>query len=296
MTIQGVLSYLLALIIFRNDAKEYIKEFAMAEDEIKDPAHRANRREMSRRWSYRVFLVIFAFGMASVPEEGFKYLALMCASKYGTIAHDRGYLIVPTAAALGFATTENIAFVYSSYKNSGSLFKLGITILERTIIGLPGHVISAALVVVNVLARDSVNLEFHLFRVGEGQNVLFLGQAGADCCDGIFSGEELNSLAAQRSRLSEAAPQKGGALIQLIATKQILFEQDKFQYVIDIPAKWNTLCDEIYPWSFKGHRGCHTQYRHYYYGYLWTLEMRCAITTTHFVYKYRALMCQDHCF
>lgn len=154
MTIQGLLSYLLALIMFRKDAKEYIKEFTMTEDKIKDAAHRAKRREMSTRWSYRIFLVIFCFVIAGVLEEGLKYLALMCASRYGTITHDRDYLIITAAAAVGFATVENLAFVYGSYKNNESPLKLTITILERTIVGLPGHAMTAALIGVNVLARD----------------------------------------------------------------------------------------------------------------------------------------------
>lgn len=174
MTAQGILSYLVAFIIFRENAKEYIKEFTMPEDKIKDAAHRAKRREMSSRWSYRFFLVIFCFVMAGVIEEGLKYLALMCASRYGTVTHDRDYLVIPAAAGVGFATIENIAYVYGSYENNESPLKLAITILERTLVGIPGHSMTAALIGVNVLARDVRGIPMSLPQI-LGVLVLFHG-------------------------------------------------------------------------------------------------------------------------
>ncbi|KAJ9646208.1 hypothetical protein H2204_000871 [Knufia peltigerae] len=174
MTAQGILSYLVAFVIFRENAKEYIKEFTMPEDKIKDAAHRAKRREMSSRWSYRFFLVIFCFVMAGVIEEGLKYLALMCASRYGTVTHDRDYLVIPAAAGVGFATIENIAYVYGSYENNESPLKLAITILERTLVGIPGHSMTAALIGVNVLARDVRGIPMSLPQI-LGVLVLFHG-------------------------------------------------------------------------------------------------------------------------
>lgn len=154
IVLQGVFAYPLALLLFRSDAKEYIKEFTTSEDKIKDAAHRQRRMAMSRRWQYWAFLFIFAFIMAGVLEEGLKYCAIMLACRHGKVATDRDYITVPIAAAVGFATVEVAATAYGTSKNNASPKKL-LTIVERTVFGIPGHAMTAALIGVNVLARDT---------------------------------------------------------------------------------------------------------------------------------------------
>lgn len=154
IALQGLFSYGAALLLFRNDAKKYIKEFTISEDKIKDAAHRATRRDMSRRWQYWVFLLIFCFVMAGALEEGLKYFSLTGARKYGKVVQERDYIRIPVAAAVGFATIENMAFAYGAYKSGESPIRLAMTILERTVFGIPGHAMTAALIGLNVLVRD----------------------------------------------------------------------------------------------------------------------------------------------
>ena len=165
IALQGLLSYGTALFLFRNDAKKYIKEFTMSEDKIKDAAHRATGRDMSRRWQYWVFLLIFCFVMAGVLEEALKYLALTGARKYGKVVQERDYITIPVAAAVGFATIENIAFAYGAYKSGEGPIRLAMTVLERTVFGIPGHAMTAVLIGLNVLARDVRQEPMHMWRV-----------------------------------------------------------------------------------------------------------------------------------
>ncbi|KAI1630082.1 protease prsW family-domain-containing protein [Exophiala viscosa] len=92
--------------------------------------------------------------MAGLLEEGLKYWALIAARKYGKVTTDRDYLIVPVTAAVGFATVENIATAYGAFRNKETK-RLVLTIVERTVFGIPGHAMTAALTGVNVLARDT---------------------------------------------------------------------------------------------------------------------------------------------
>ncbi|KAK4949653.1 hypothetical protein LTR10_011494 [Elasticomyces elasticus] len=154
IVLQGLLAYPVAVLLFRKDAQEYIKESTTSEDKIKDAAHRERRLAMSRRWQYWVFMFVFALVMAGLLEEGLKYLALIAARTYGKVISDRDYITIPVAAAVGFATVENMATAFGAFRNNASK-RLLLTIIERTVFGIPGHAMTAALIGVNVLARDS---------------------------------------------------------------------------------------------------------------------------------------------
>jgi len=154
IVLQGILAYQVALLLFGADAKEYIKESTTSEDKIKDALHRKRRMEMSRRWRYWVFMFVFSFVMAGLLEEGLKYWAIIAARRYGKVTTDRDYILVPVAAAVGFATVENIATAYGAFRNKATK-RLVLTIIERTVFGIPGHAMTAALTGVNVLARDA---------------------------------------------------------------------------------------------------------------------------------------------
>lgn len=50
--------------------------------------------------------------MALLTEELPKYFSLVLARRYGRVIHERDYILIPIAAALGFSLFENIDFVY----------------------------------------------------------------------------------------------------------------------------------------------------------------------------------------
>jgi len=154
IALQFVLACSVGFLLFGSDTRKYAREFTKPESEIEGTEHRAMRREMSRSWQYWVFLLIFSFVMAGLVEEGLKYCILVLARRYGTLQHERDYISIAVASASGFATMENIGFVYGAYKGNESPGKVALTIVERTAVGILGHSMTAALIGVNVLARD----------------------------------------------------------------------------------------------------------------------------------------------
>ncbi|OQV10550.1 hypothetical protein CLAIMM_14531 [Cladophialophora immunda] len=184
MLVQSVLAYLLALLCFNGHANAtlYLAETMKAEHDIKDEAHRKRRREMSRRHAYWVFMLLFSFVVAGLVEEWIKYiiitamvgLAQRSSHGRGSIKTERDYVAVAVSAALGFATVENIAFLYAAARrrkvSSGdddttlkegredAMFTL-LTAVERVALGIPGHAMTAALIGVNLLIRDHRHLE-----------------------------------------------------------------------------------------------------------------------------------------
>jgi len=109
---------------------------------------------MTRQWPYWMFLPVFCFLAAGLVEEGLKYCVLLGARRFGKIHTKHNYVVVAGAAALGFATVENLAFVYASTQSDESLASLTLTVLERLAVGISGHMMTAALVAVDVVARD----------------------------------------------------------------------------------------------------------------------------------------------
>jgi RsiW-degrading membrane proteinase PrsW (M82 family) len=154
MVAQATLAYVFALVIFRADADKYLTEFLTSHREVDDIQHHETRRAMTRQWPYWMFLPVFCFLAAGLVEEGLKYCVLLGARRFGKIHTKHNYVVVAGAAALGFATVENLAFVYASTQSDESLASLTLTVLERLAVGISGHMMTAALVAVDVVARD----------------------------------------------------------------------------------------------------------------------------------------------
>ncbi|OAL32792.1 hypothetical protein AYO20_07749 [Fonsecaea nubica] len=173
MLAQSVLAYLLAVLCFNGhtNAMVYLAETVKTEDDIKDEAHRKGRREMSRRPAYWVFMMLFAFVVAGLVEESIKYIAITTMLDWaqrsshgaGNVINYRDYITVAVAAALGFATVENITFLVGAARQrkgsggSGSSAGGGagalLTAVERAVIGTPGHCMTAALIGANMFVR-----------------------------------------------------------------------------------------------------------------------------------------------
>jgi hypothetical protein len=154
ISLQGIVAYLAAWLLFGSEYKAYMAEFAKGENDIDGAEHIAKRFEMSRSWRYRVFLLCFAFVMAGLLEEGMKYGAIVGARRYGRVVNEHDYIAVGITSALGFAVVELIGFVYAAHKQKETLTRFVMTILERIIFGLPTHAMMTTLVAINVIRRD----------------------------------------------------------------------------------------------------------------------------------------------
>ncbi|KAH0844592.1 hypothetical protein AYO21_08520 [Fonsecaea monophora] len=173
MLAQSVLAYLLAVLCFsgHTNAVVYLAETVKTEDDIIDEAHWKRRREMSHRPAYWVFMMLFAFVVAGLVEESIKYIAITTMLGWaqrsshgaGDVINDRDYMTVAVAAALGFATVENMTFLAGAARQrkdsggSGSSAGGGaialLTAVERAVIGTPGHCMTAAMIGANMLVR-----------------------------------------------------------------------------------------------------------------------------------------------
>ncbi|KIW95050.1 uncharacterized protein Z519_03631 [Cladophialophora bantiana CBS 173.52] len=181
MLVQSILAYLLAFLCFNGhtNATTYLAETMKTEhDDIKDEAHRRRRLEMSRRPGYWVFMLFFSFVVAGLVEEVVKYiatttmlglLAQRSPSSHGSrIGSARDHIAIAVSAGLGFATVENIAFFAAARRRKPSgdaapaapnesqkaaMFAL-LTAVERVLLGIPGHAMTAALIGVNMLVRN----------------------------------------------------------------------------------------------------------------------------------------------
>ncbi|EXJ71709.1 uncharacterized protein A1O5_05517 [Cladophialophora psammophila CBS 110553] len=181
MLVQSLLAYLLAFICFNGhtNATTYLAEMMENEhDDIKNEAHRRRRLEMSRRPGYWVFMLLFSFVAAGLVEEVVKYIATTTmlgllaqrspSSHGGRIGSARDHITVAVSAGLGFATVENIVFFSAAARRrkpvggaapaapnesqKAAMLAL-MTAVERVLLGIPGHAMTAALIGVNMLVR-----------------------------------------------------------------------------------------------------------------------------------------------
>ncbi|OAP60897.1 hypothetical protein AYL99_05899 [Fonsecaea erecta] len=170
MLAQAVLAYLLALLCFHglpDDAMSYLAETAKTEHDITDDAHRQRRRAMARRRGYWAFMLLFSFVAAGLVEEGIKYVTvtamLALLARRSSTSTPRDSIAVAVSAALGFATVENCAFISAATRRSNkgrgaapkdAMFAL-LTAMERVVLGIPGHAMTATLIGINMkLMRD----------------------------------------------------------------------------------------------------------------------------------------------
>ncbi|ORY61654.1 uncharacterized protein BCR38DRAFT_440811 [Pseudomassariella vexata] len=164
---QYVLSYLCAAILFGSEIGEYMDQFSKSEKDLteSDPAVLARRREMAMRWQYWVFLLLLAFVFAAVIEECLKYSALILARRYGRVIHERNYVTIVMAGALGFSIIENIGFVYATVQAGQGAGQLALTLLERVVIASPMHALGAVVIGINVIRRDVYKHDLNLMHV-----------------------------------------------------------------------------------------------------------------------------------
>ncbi|KAI1376911.1 protease prsW family-domain-containing protein [Hypoxylon crocopeplum] len=154
--IQSALSYLLALVLFQSSTSEYLKEVQRGEDEVAnlDAETLATRQRMAGRWQYWAFMLLFAYLAAALPEEALKYYGVAYARRRGRLAHERNYMTLGAAAALGFSTVENIGFLYAAASEGQGLGKLALTLVERVVVGSPMHVMGGLLSGLAASRRD----------------------------------------------------------------------------------------------------------------------------------------------
>lgn len=150
--VQTTLFRPLASLLFDSRASEYLKEFTRQNTAGLSDADKRRRAEMARKWQYFAFLFIFCFGLAALTEEVLKYSAITFASRWGSIETEQQYLQCAIAATLGFSTVENIGFIYGA--RTDSRIMLVVTVLERIVLGMPGHALSGCLLALSIVRRD----------------------------------------------------------------------------------------------------------------------------------------------
>lgn len=156
---QSLTGYLLLLALFGPaGARVYMKEFLRADVSSLTAEHTAVRAGMARDPRYTVFLALFAAASAALPEELLKYLPVLWLQRRrqrrkaekeqsgGQKLDKRAAVRAVTAASLGFGLVELAAYVHAAAAaapTSGP--PLAVTLLERVLVGLPGHIATAVL-------------------------------------------------------------------------------------------------------------------------------------------------------
>ena len=67
---------------------------------------------------------------------------------------ERDYVAYAVTAGLGFATVENLGYIYASAAGHDSASVIAVTALERIAFGFPSHVLTAVLTAINMARRD----------------------------------------------------------------------------------------------------------------------------------------------
>ncbi|KAI5925391.1 hypothetical protein F4810DRAFT_77084 [Camillea tinctor] len=153
---QAVLSYGLMMVLFQDDTEKVFAEVQRNEADIAlmDEEALATRRQMAASWQNWIFIFASAFSVAGAVEEWMKYTALTLARRYGRIVHERNYITLAAAGAIGFGTFEGLGFIYAATRATPGPGALTLTIAERIIIGPPTHAIGAVLIGLNTALRD----------------------------------------------------------------------------------------------------------------------------------------------
>lgn len=118
-----------------------------------------SRARLAVTWQNWVFNVACTFGMAGLVEETLKYLPIVYAKGRGTEVErkwrDRAYLDYALAGALSFGVVENLGFLYAACEKGGESWgRLGLTVVERVVVGSTGHLLVAALTALRAIRRD----------------------------------------------------------------------------------------------------------------------------------------------
>jgi len=127
---------------------------------VEEVSEVAIRAQMAGTWQYVLLLVVFCFGMAGTSEELLKYVPIAYmrrkqSTPSSTLAKARLYVQYAVAAAVGFATIENIGLVYAAIKGGESATKVAITVAERVVFSAPGPSLCAWLLAIRAAGEVS---------------------------------------------------------------------------------------------------------------------------------------------
>ncbi|KAG6361108.1 hypothetical protein INS49_009332 [Diaporthe citri] len=149
---QSLTGYLFLLALFGpTGARSYMTEFLRADVSALAPEQLASRAAMAREPRYTIFLALFAPFSAALPEELLKYLPVLWVRRKAQAQEGRDRQLdkraavsAATAASLGFALVELAAYVQAAAATSTGP-PMAVTLSERVLVGLPGHVAMAVL-------------------------------------------------------------------------------------------------------------------------------------------------------
>lgn len=148
---QSLTGYLFLLALFGpTGARSYMTEFLRADASALPPSQLASRAAMAREPRYTVFLALFALLSAALPEELLKYVPVLWVLRGKAHGWDRqvdkrAAVSAATAASLGFAVVELAAYVQAAAAATSAGPPMAVVLLERVLVGLPGHVAMAVL-------------------------------------------------------------------------------------------------------------------------------------------------------
>ena len=128
--LQAAISLGVLKVLFGADAKAYMAQFMKTTVQGLPAEAIAQRKIWASDLRHFIMLVIFCFPLAGGLEEATKYLALRLAVWRAQPKHESEYLIYAIAAGIGFATFENLLYVYTSIQGGEIATKIAITVLS----------------------------------------------------------------------------------------------------------------------------------------------------------------------
>ena len=144
---QFVIAWPAGKVVFGDGLDRYIMEFGRSENEVKllPPETVAFRRDLAYS-TPNLLAIVFMSTLAPLTEEVFKFAALKTVERYfpTKTKTKRNYVLIAMAVGLGFALVENLAFIAAATDKSTQT-QLAITIIERSLFGTSGHLLTAAL-------------------------------------------------------------------------------------------------------------------------------------------------------
>lgn len=155
IAMQGALGYTFGLLTLgKTDMYFLMNELQTVsrERDVRDAEHRALRMEFAARPAYWLNVLFFAFVIAGACEELQKYAALVLVRRYSSVVRAREYPVYGAAAGLAFSTLENVGFVMAVTDESAG--KLLLTVVERLVLGTPGHVLCGVSTAAGLARRE----------------------------------------------------------------------------------------------------------------------------------------------
>jgi hypothetical protein len=165
VALQTVLSLGALKLLFRDEAPLYLKEFQRPTVSGLSAETLEVRKQMAWSLNYVAYMALVAYPLAGFIEEGVKYLALHFAVKRSPPKHEYEYVVYAAAGGLGFATLENILFLYVGIMAGQTTAKLALTVVERSVFGIFGHGIMACLTGLRLMRSDARGEKLSAFGV-----------------------------------------------------------------------------------------------------------------------------------